>query len=69
MSATLTATQRQTLLSETDLAARWQVSRSNLADARSAGRGVPYVKIGFRVRYRLADIEAYEAASLVTPAH
>lgn len=55
------------LLTETDLAHRWQVARGSLANDRSANRGVPFVKLGTRVRYRLSDVEAYEAAALVSP--
>ena len=53
------------LLTAEDLAARWQVSRGSLANERSAGRGAPFVKLSSRVRYRLADIEAFELAALV----
>jgi hypothetical protein len=53
------------LLTPDDLASRWQVHPGSLANARSAGVGVPFIKIGARVRYRLADVEAFEAAALV----
>ncbi|QCX26420.1 helix-turn-helix domain-containing protein [Nocardioides jishulii] len=36
-----------------------------LANWRSAGTGPTFVKIGGMVRYRLADVEAYEAGSRV----
>jgi len=54
------------LLTETDLAARWQVSKGALANDRSARRGVPFVKISAgRIRYRLDHIEAFELDALV----
>lgn len=49
------------LFTEHDLAARWQVSIKMLQNARLKGVGVRYVKLGRAVRYRLADIEIYEA--------
>lgn len=49
-------------LTESDLAARWVVSPKVLRNKRWAGGGPPFVKIGGSIRYRLADIEAYEAA-------
>ena len=49
------------LLTTRDLAQRWQVNAGSLANDRSAGRGVPYVKIGGAVRYRLRDVEGFEA--------
>ncbi len=53
------------LLTPVQLAERWQVHPGSLANERSAGTGLPFVKIGARVRYRLSDIEAYERAALV----
>lgn len=53
------------LLTEADLAARWRVSRGALANDRSAGRGLSFVHIGSRVRYRISDVEAFELAGLV----
>ena len=49
------------LLTTRDLAQRWQVNVGSLANDRSARRGVPYVKIGSAVRYRLRDVEVFEA--------
>ncbi|HEX3246745.1 MAG TPA: helix-turn-helix domain-containing protein [Chloroflexota bacterium] len=54
------------LLTDTQLAARWQLSRGTLANQRSEGRGPAYLKLAGRVRYRLSDIEAYERAGFVT---
>ena len=50
------------LLTTRDLAQRWQVHVGSLANDRSAGRGVPYVKIGGAVRYRLRDVESFESS-------
>ncbi|HEX8508634.1 MAG TPA: helix-turn-helix domain-containing protein [Propionibacteriaceae bacterium] len=53
------------LLTDAQLAERWQLSRGTLANQRSQGRGPTYLKIAGRVRYRRSDIESYEAASMV----
>lgn len=52
----------ENLLTTRDLAQRWQVNAGSLANDRSAGRGVPYVKIGGAVRYRLRDVEQFETS-------
>jgi hypothetical protein len=54
------------LLTDAQLAARWQVSRGTLANQRSQGRGPAYLKLSGRVRYRRSDIEAYEQAGFVS---
>lgn len=64
MTAT-TMDRAERLLTPRDLAERWACSPGWLANERSEGRGAPYVKLGAAVRYRLADIEAHEAASLI----
>lgn len=56
-----------TMLKPADLAARWHTSTGRLGNLRSAQRGPAHVKIGQSVRYRIADIEAYEAANTVQP--
>jgi hypothetical protein len=53
------------LLTDAQLAERWQLSRGTLANQRSQGRGPAYLKIAGRVRYRRSDIETYEQAGLV----
>lgn len=53
------------LLTDAQLAERWQLSRGTLANQRSQGRGPSYLKIAGRVRYRRSDIEAFERAGLV----
>ncbi|MBA3529798.1 MAG: DNA-binding protein [Propionibacteriaceae bacterium] len=48
------------LMTDAQLAERWQTSRGTLANARSRGEGCPYLKLGGLVRYALADVLAYE---------
>ena len=60
--------------SSKQLARRWAVSHRTLERWRWTGCGPCYLKIGGRVVYRLADIEACEAAQLrnatnAVPAH
>jgi hypothetical protein len=55
------------LLTDAQLAERWQLSRGTLANQRCQGRGPAYLKIAGRVRYRLSDIEAFEQAGFVQP--
>jgi hypothetical protein len=53
-------------LNEKQLAERWGVSVRTLQAARVKGGGVPFVRIGRAVRYRLEDVLAYEHARLRT---
>jgi hypothetical protein len=53
-------------LNEKQLAERWGVSVRTLQAARVKGDGVPFVRIGRAVRYRLEDVLAYEQARLRT---
>ena len=55
------------LLTDAQLAVRWQLSRGTLANRRSQGRGPAYLKLAGRVRYRRSDIEAYEQARFASP--
>lgn len=48
-----------------DLALRWETSTKTLANWRCAGIGPTYLKINSLVRYRLADVVAYEEAQAV----
>ena len=64
MTATTEGANTTRLLTSGDLATRWQVHKGHLANLRCHGEGPAYVKIGSSVRYRLADIEAYELASV-----
>ena len=45
-----------------DLAARWRMSPRPLEQWRRQGRGPLLLKIGGRVVYRVANVEAFEAA-------
>ena len=54
----------QELLTQAALARRWKVSPRTLERWRWLGRGPQYMKVGGQVRYRFADVEAYEAAQL-----
>jgi predicted DNA-binding transcriptional regulator AlpA len=49
-------------LTQTQLAARWQVSTRTLQRWREDDKGPAWIRIGALVRYRLADVEAFEAA-------
>ena len=51
------------LLSSADVAGLLGVSERTLEFWRYAGKGPAYVKVGKRVRYRLADVEAYLEAN------
>jgi hypothetical protein len=50
----------EVFLTEYDLALRWKVSAKKLQADRWKEQGVPFVRIGRSVRYRLAEIIAYE---------
>ena len=54
----------QELLTQAALARRWKVSPRTLERWRWLGRGPQYMKVGGQVRYRFADVAAYEAAQL-----
>ena len=51
-------------LQQVDLARRWRLSPRTLERWRWHGIGPCYLKIGGRVVYRLADVEAFEAAQI-----
>lgn len=59
--------QPRDLLTEDMLAERWLCSASRLQRWRVEGVGIPYLKIGGRVLYRLVDVQAYEESCLVQP--
>ena len=50
----------ETCLNQIDLARRWRISPRTLERWRWLGEGPCYLKLGGRVLYRVADIEAYE---------
>lgn len=47
-------------LNQIDLADRWNISHRTLERWRWTGEGPRFVKLGGRVVYRLADVEAFE---------
>ncbi|MDO3647672.1 DNA-binding protein [Nocardia mangyaensis] len=55
------------LLKPHQLATRWEMSTASLAQWRYLGRGPAYFKVGANVRYKLADVLAYEDANTVKP--
>lgn len=56
------------MITQKELAERWSLAEATLERWRSIGVGPHYVKLISRVRYRLSDVEAFEAAGLTTPA-
>lgn len=56
---------QRTLLTPQDVATRLGVSTTTLSTWRCTKRyPLPYVKVGRLVRYRLADLDAFELARL-----
>lgn len=53
-------TMKPTCLNQKELAERWTISHRTLERWRWAGEGPVYMKIGGRVVYRIADVEAFE---------
>lgn len=54
-------------LSEQEVADRTGLSLSTLRANRFKRKGIPYVKLGRSVRYRLCDLEAYLAEHRIDP--
>lgn len=52
------------LLTEDQLAGRWQCSPKKLQNDRLTGLGPNFLKLGRSVRYRFSDVLAYEEANL-----
>jgi len=57
----------EVLLTTEDLCARWQVTPASIYGLRYERKGPPSVKIGKGLRFRLADVEAWERTRLVSP--
>jgi hypothetical protein len=55
------------LLTEVQVSEATGVSIASLKTERCRGTGMPYVKLGRRVRYRVDDVAAYITAHTVTP--
>jgi hypothetical protein len=55
------------VLTPQHLAERWGVTVQALAQLRYRGTGPTFIRLGSKsIRYRLADVEAYEAAQRFT---
>jgi hypothetical protein len=63
---TLTLTDLPEIATAADVARVVKTTEAALAQDRYLGRGLPYIKIGRRVRYLRADIVAYLEASRKT---
>jgi predicted DNA-binding transcriptional regulator AlpA len=50
------------LLTQKQVAQRWALSERTLERWRCTGEGPVHIKLGCSVRYRMADIEAFEQA-------
>lgn len=48
------------IITQEELAARWQISEATLERDRSLRQGCRYMKIGGLIRYRMSDVLAYE---------
>ncbi len=53
-----------TLMTEQQVADRQQRSAKTLRNQRVKGGGIPYLRLGGSVRYRLSDVIAWEQAGL-----
>jgi len=51
-------------MTQTDLAERWQISEATLERWRTEAGGPVFLKLGAQVRYRVRDVEAFEAEVL-----
>ena len=58
---------RRLLLTPKEVAELIARAEQSLANDRCARRGLPYVKIGRSVRYKLADVLSYAAARRIDP--
>lgn len=51
-------------MTQTELAERWQISEATLERWRTEAGGPVFLKLGAQVRYRVSDVEAFEAEVL-----
>ncbi len=51
-------------MTQTELAERWQISEATLERWRTEAGGPVFLKLGNQVRYRVRDVEAFEAEVL-----
>jgi hypothetical protein len=54
----------QSHLTQAELAARWRISPRTLERWRWLSQGPAFIKVGGSVRYRLQDVERFEAKQL-----
>ena len=53
-------------MTQTELAERWRLSEATLERWRTESAGPLFLKLGNQVRYRVQDVEAFEAEMLRT---
>ena len=51
-------------MTQTELAEHWQISEATLERWRTEAGGPVFLKLGAQVRYRVRDVEAFEAEVL-----
>ncbi len=51
-------------MTQTEPAERWQISEATLEHWRTEAGGQAFLKLGAQVRYRVCDVEAFEAEVL-----
>jgi hypothetical protein len=66
MTQTTTTAVLSDLLTARELAERWGCSVGHLANLRSAGLGLAYIKLVSSVRYRVSDLPHHESAHTVS---
>ncbi len=57
-------TMERRCMTQTELAERWQISEATLERWRTEAGGPLFLKLGNQVRYRVQDVEAFEAEML-----
>jgi hypothetical protein len=57
--------QTEQLMTQEELAFRWQISEATIERDRSLRRGCRYMKLGGLIRYRLQDVLDYESGCTV----
>ena len=58
----------ESLVDTATAASRLDLTRQTLANWRATGRhGLPYIRVGRRVRYRVADLTAFVNSNRVIP--
>ncbi len=67
MNGEATVTSDERLLTVTQAAALMQMNPKTLTIWRSAGKGPKYLKCGRAVRYRMADLRAWQESVVVDP--